>query len=81
MSYPNEALEVTITVIMPAVDEPVGETPGDRLAAALDALGFGWFTERMASFRVDGNRTHMTARMDYYRPPDLLRPGQRRTRR
>jgi hypothetical protein len=67
--YPAEAVEFTVTMLIPVTDENRQDVDG-AATDHLNAAGLTWWPERIAHF-VDYRQE---LRLDFNRPPEFRRP-------
>lgn len=76
--YPAEAVEITVTFLIPVTDENRHEVDGpldDALQVALAPLDVQWWTDKSAHFLDHQQRMVL----HFKRPPMWTRPRKRKT--
>lgn len=75
-AYPQEAAEVTVTVLIPVTEDSDRSHIDKAVSEALNGAGLTWWVNKLGHY-IEGK---MNAEYTYDRPDAFRRPGQRRRR-
>lgn len=76
MSYPDHAVEMTVTVLIPVTDENRADVDG-IVYDSLNKAGLDWWPERTAEYDERG----LVIQYTFNRPVQFKRPPKKRAKR